>query len=82
MKRLIYELDEAERKAWDSLSRYKFVMFGYWAGVWVHLNRISEIYHPNPWRGLVKHARVVRAKEPLPKFKDIIGLYAEGKEQG
>ena len=28
--RIITELDEAERKAWDSLGRYKFQMFGYW----------------------------------------------------
>ena len=28
--RLRAELDEAEEKAWDSLARYKFQMFGYW----------------------------------------------------
>jgi hypothetical protein len=38
---LINELKEAETKAIDSLSRYKFDIFGYWAGIWVHLNRIS-----------------------------------------
>jgi len=54
---LICELDIAERKAWDSLSRYKFVMFGYWAGVWVHLNRISNLHRSNPWKELVKQAR-------------------------
>ena len=59
MTGLVFELSEAERKAWDSLSRYKFVMFGYWAGIWVHLNRISGLKLPNPWAGLVKHARVV-----------------------
>lgn len=51
------ELDEAERKAWDALSRYKFMMYGYWAGVWVHLNRINEFGRPNPWRELVLAAR-------------------------
>lgn len=50
-------LDEAERKAWDSLSRYKFQMFGYWAAIWVHLNRISGEKRPNPWAELVKFAR-------------------------
>ena len=50
-------LAEAERKAWDSLSRYKFVMFGYWCGVWIHLNRVSGQRRPNPWRRLVKFAQ-------------------------
>ena len=57
MGRLVKELDEAERKAWASLARYKFMMFGYWAGVWVHLNRISGLRRPNPWRDLVKQAK-------------------------
>lgn len=50
-------LDEAHRKAWVSLSRYKFVMFGYWAGVWVELNRASGFSHPNPFSKLVQEAR-------------------------
>lgn len=54
---LIAELEEAETKAWDSLSRYKFMMFGYWAGVWVHLNRISGQRRSNPWKDLVLRAR-------------------------
>jgi hypothetical protein len=56
------ELEEAERKAWDSLARYKFVMFGYWAGVWVHLNRLLPEARPNPWKCLVDHARDSRFK--------------------
>lgn len=55
------ELDEhiveAEAKAWESLARYKFQMFGYWAAIWVHLNRISGQQRPNPWSGLVVAAR-------------------------
>ena len=54
-------LQEAERRAWRSLTGYKFVMFGYWAGVWVHLNRIAQDQgqraRPNPFRDLVKLAR-------------------------
>lgn len=50
-------LDEAERKAWEALGRYKFLMFGYHAAVWVHLNRISGQNRPNPWRQLVSLAR-------------------------
>lgn len=56
-QQLIRELDEAERKAWDSLARYKFQMFGYWASIWVHLNRVSMECRPNPWKELVKSAR-------------------------
>lgn len=55
--RIAVELDEAERKAWDALGRYKFVMFGYWCGVWVHLNRLQATPRPNPWRELVEMAR-------------------------
>ena len=50
-------LDEAERKGWDSLSRYKFQMFGYWAAIWVHLNRIAGTKRKNPWKSLVRSAR-------------------------
>lgn len=51
------EMDEAEAKAWDSLSRYKFQMYGYWAAIWVHLNRIGGFKRPNPWKCLVDTAR-------------------------
>lgn len=54
---LIKELEAAERKAWDALSRYKFWMFGYWAAIWVHLNRILGQKRPNPWAYLVRLAR-------------------------
>lgn len=56
-ERLRAELDEAERKAWESLARYKFQMYGYWAAIWVHLNRISGENRPNPWKNLVHIAR-------------------------
>jgi hypothetical protein len=57
IEKLLSELDEAESKAIDSLSRYKFAMFGYWAGIWVHLNRISGANKPNPFSEFVKLAR-------------------------
>jgi len=56
--RLLKELEEAEAKAWDSLGRYKFQMFGYWAAIWVHLNRLGNFQRPNPWKGLVHSARM------------------------
>jgi hypothetical protein len=54
---LAHELDVAEAKAWESLARYKFQMFGYWAAIWVHLNRIGGFRRPNPWKALVARAR-------------------------
>ncbi|KKN04255.1 hypothetical protein LCGC14_1099130 [marine sediment metagenome] len=51
------EMLEAERKAFDSLSRYKFLMFGYWAGVWVNLNNIGGYKRPNPFAALVAAAK-------------------------
>ena len=89
MSGLIYELEEAERKAWDSLSRYKFVMFGYWVGVWIHLNRIAETRHANPWQGLVRHAKAVKAEGSLPEIsftvtkeeKTEIGDYCQRKKR-
>ena len=48
---------EAEQKALDSLSRYKFLMFGYWAAIWVHLNRIAGNKEKNPFTDFVKLAK-------------------------
>lgn len=56
-QKTLEELDHAEREAWNALSRYKFQMFGYWAAIWVHLNRISHAKRRNPWSALVKSAR-------------------------
>lgn len=55
---LLKELDEAEHKAIDSLARYKFQMFGYWAAIWVHLNRISGAKRPSPFKSIVNQARI------------------------
>jgi hypothetical protein len=61
--RLNTELYLAEAKAWDALSRYKFMMFGYWAGVWVHLNRVGGFKQPNPWKAVVKMSRKRERRE-------------------
>lgn len=60
MKRefLLPAMEEAERKALDALGRYKFQMFGYWAEIWVHLNKLSGLRKPNPFNVLVKAARM------------------------
>ena len=52
------QMAEAERKAWDSFGRYKFVMGGYWCGVWVDLNKCLDKPEPNPFRSLVSLARM------------------------
>lgn len=56
-ERMMQEIEEAERKALESLGKYKFAMFGYWAGIWVHLNRISGANKRSPFSELVKKAR-------------------------
>ena len=57
------EMDEAARKAISSLARYKFMSFGYWAAIWVHLNRVSGLKRPNPFGRLVRFARAEQAVE-------------------
>ena len=48
-------------KAWESLARYKFWMFGYHAAQWVLLNQLfpARSRQPNPWKPLVRIARDV-----------------------
>ena len=45
--------EEAAKKAWNSLAKYKFYMFGYWAAVWVNMNKLCLIKKHNPFSGLV-----------------------------
>lgn len=52
------EREEARVKAIDALSRYKFIMFGYWAAVWVTLNKLDSRPQPNPFADLVKLAKI------------------------
>ena len=72
---LAAELDVAEAKAWDALARYKFQMFGYWAAIWVHLNRVGHFKRQNPWADLVRHAKTVSPKAHGPG--QIAPLFAE-----
>lgn len=55
--RLAEKIERAEREAWNALARYKGSQFGYWFGIWVHLNQLEGKRRPNPWRGLVEQAR-------------------------
>ena len=54
---------DAEAKAWDSLGRYKFEMFGYWASAWVKFNALMPklLKKENPFRDAVNLAREKRA---------------------
>jgi hypothetical protein len=54
------ELDEAEEKAHKSLAQYKFMNFGYWAAIWVHINRIGGFHRANPFIHYVVLARKIR----------------------
>lgn len=63
MELLEIELDEAERKAIDALGRYKFMNFGYWAAIWIHLNRVGKFKRPNPFKPFVELALKVGGRE-------------------
>jgi hypothetical protein len=67
MPNIEVELNEAEAKAWRALAKYKFMMFGYWAAVWVHLNRIGEFNRPNPFKPLVELADNMVSESELCK---------------
>jgi len=54
---------EAYESAIDSLARYKFMQFGYWAAIWVHLNQIDGDKEPNPFKELVRAARAMQRRE-------------------
>jgi len=56
-QRLEREMEEAEKKAHSNLARYRFNTFGYWAAIWVHLNRIDGFNRPNPFVAYVQLAR-------------------------
>ena len=59
---LLAKLDESEFKALDSLSRYKFEMFGYWSSTWVKYNQLAfemgiiDKKRPNPFKQFVQLA--------------------------
>ena len=61
---------EAVHNAIDSLARYKFMMFGYWSAIWVHLNQIDDNKEPNPFRFLVQHARHQQHGVPHPTLEE------------
>ena len=65
---ILDELRAKETAAWDSLSKYKFIMFGYHAAVWVTLNRIHRCHQRNPFFDVVKLAKdkIEKIRRPPP----------------
>ena len=52
--------DEAKKKAYDFLSGGRFYMFGYWASVWMQMNKLSRIRKVNPFLGLIDLAKKIK----------------------
>ena len=57
-------MESAKLKAIDSLSRYKFEMFGYWSSKWVGLNQLWGDFgnkkFSNPFRKFVQLAKEIK----------------------
>lgn len=56
-EKILAKMRDAEEKAWEALSGYKFWMFGYHAAGWVNLNRLLDKPRANPFRAAVDLAR-------------------------
>jgi len=54
--------EDARIKALDSLSRYKFIMFGYHAAIWVKLNNLCTKREPNPFAAIVELAKQINTE--------------------
>ncbi len=65
--RILHAMAVAEGKAWDALSRYKFLMFGYHAAQWVTL---SHLINPHPANPFVSAVIVARKVSGWPAGKD------------
>jgi len=39
------------------------MMFGYWAAMWVHLNKVGGFHRNNPFTGLVVSAGITRKEK-------------------
>lgn len=55
--RIREQMNDAKKKAWEALSGYKFIMFGYHASRWVNYNQLLSQPEASPFRSLVKLAR-------------------------
>lgn len=55
--RIIKAMQESEDKAWEALSGYKFIMFGYHASRWVNYKELLDERMPDPFRSIINIAR-------------------------
>ena len=62
--KILDQMRDAENKAWEALSGYKFWMFGYHAARWVTYNRLLHTPQPSPFTNLVKLARDMIDNQP------------------
>ncbi len=51
------QINEAEDKAWKALAQGQLICFGYWASLWVYLNKMSQLNRRNPFGPLVELAQ-------------------------
>ncbi|MDP2730867.1 MAG: hypothetical protein Q8O55_10355 [Dehalococcoidales bacterium] len=56
-ERIIEQMADAEAKAWEALSGYKFWMFGYHAARWVNYKQLLGEAIPSPFHQLVEIGR-------------------------
>lgn len=61
------ELSAKETAAWESLSKYKFIIFSYPAAVWVTLDRIHRCHQRNPFLDVVQLAKLKVEKIRYPE---------------
>ena len=54
---IVEGMADAERKAWEAMSGYKFWMFGYHAARWVNYNHLLPKQEPSPFKDAVHLAR-------------------------
>lgn len=78
---LRHDMAEAERKAWRALGQYKFMMFGYWAAVWVHLNRTGNFKKPNPFGPAVVLAREICEESERDSVRALKSLMKGGSHE-
>ncbi len=62
--------ERAKTKAITNLGRYKFMNFGYWAAVWIHLNQLSGKKTPNPFKDFVDLARLKMTYEKYQEDRE------------
>ena len=72
--RSVYSLmDQARRKAVKALAGYKFIMFGYWAAIWVHYAKECSPKPASPFREIVQLAKRLDSGRTTPPANKLSG---------